>query len=526
MRLCEVLVAMHFLVLVLTVAGVSGATGLGLLDGIALLVAGGLYLGQVGGAVAHELIHTADPRQRRVGRWMLIALLHGHHETAHLRIHHRYVATPDDPATPRLGEGFYGYAGRAWLGGLTAGWEIERSLARLRQEDLPWWRHPYAEYLGGALVFLLAATFFFGPSGLIAILLVAGFAQGQILLLDYIQHYGLRRRRIDDEDFEPVAPWHAWNAPHRGSAALTLNATRHSDHHMNAARPFAELSLPDAREAPRLPLSLPVMAAMALVPPLWRWRMDRTARGWQKRIDEGRIAWTPAPPPVPAESAAAESPEPESAAARGMAAPAYMPLRRTPRPRTPHVEEPATPRSAGIERPVDEVADDLLRRLRDADPGVPEHLRRRAERERTEAVLARTPVLWADALPAEAGAATLASEAEVQAAPSSQPIPSARLFQPDLLDEEPLRQARPGRTERQALPVPEPAEIEDAVARTVAADTRSPMRKRSVFPSLEPADDQPEPGFREKLRMLGRCARIAALSLGPVLHGLPASRQG
>ena len=71
---------------------------------------------------------------------------------------------------------------------------------------------------------------------------------------------------------EPVGTQHSWNSPHYFSSALMLNATRHSDHHAHPARPYPALALPG--DAPLLPRSLPVMATIALVPPLWRRLMD------------------------------------------------------------------------------------------------------------------------------------------------------------------------------------------------------------------------------------------------------------
>ncbi|WP_342635569.1 hypothetical protein [Antarcticimicrobium luteum] len=69
-----------------------------------------------------------------------------------------------------------------------------------------------------------------------------------------------------------------------------LNAPRHSDHHQNPARALPALRL-DGR-MPVLPRSMPVMAVIALIPPLWRRIMDRRARGWAAR-SSGK------PPPAP-----------------------------------------------------------------------------------------------------------------------------------------------------------------------------------------------------------------------------------
>ncbi|MDX1780519.1 MAG: fatty acid desaturase, partial [Thalassovita sp.] len=101
---------------------------------------------------------------------------------------------------------------------------------------------------------------------------VAGYAQIQMLLSDYVQHYGLRRALRPDGKPAPVGPEHSWNTPHWYSSALMLNAPRHSDHHMHPARHYPALRL--APDMPVLPQSLPVMAVVALWPPRWRKVME------------------------------------------------------------------------------------------------------------------------------------------------------------------------------------------------------------------------------------------------------------
>jgi alkane 1-monooxygenase len=54
-----------------------------------------------------------------------------------------------------------------------------------------------------------------------------------------------------------------------------MNAPTHSEHHLHPDRRFDELAA--ATRAPTLPRSLPVMAVIATVPPLWHGLMDRRA---------------------------------------------------------------------------------------------------------------------------------------------------------------------------------------------------------------------------------------------------------
>ena len=116
---------------------------------------------------------------------------------------------------------------------------------------------------------------------MLAHIALAGFAQSQLLLSDYVQHYGLSRKVGPDGRPEPVGPAHSWNAPHWMTGHMMLNAPRHSDHHAHPSRPYPALALAAPGAVPTLPRSLPAMACLALVPPLWRRVMDPRAAQWQ-----------------------------------------------------------------------------------------------------------------------------------------------------------------------------------------------------------------------------------------------------
>lgn len=235
---------------------------------LALFFALALFFGQVSNSNAHEMIHAGSKAARRMGALVYVTLLFGHHASAHPRVHHIHVATDADPNSARRGESFYRFWPRAWVGSFRAG------LAAENRRGLPVWRHPYLWYVAGAAACLALAWGVAGWRGLVAYLAVAGYAQTQLILVDYVQHYGLRRSVASDGSVARQGPEHSWNAAPWFSAAMMLNAPHHSDHHLNASRPFPALRLDPAR-MPVLPHSLPVMGAIALVPPVWRRVMNR-----------------------------------------------------------------------------------------------------------------------------------------------------------------------------------------------------------------------------------------------------------
>lgn len=229
----------------------------------------GVFFGQIGNPAAHELIHRSDRRLRQLGMTVYTSVLFGHHASAHMLVHHIHVATPLDPNSARKGQGFWRFLPRAWIGSFRAGLEAERALSqRASGRRL----NPYWLYCaGGALVLALCAVSF-GPWGVLIYLGLCGHAQSQLLVSDYVQHYGLRRAKLANGRYEPVNARHSWNAFGWYSSAMMLNAPRHSDHHARPARTFANLTIP--QDAPILPAPLPAMAMLALVPPLWRKMMD------------------------------------------------------------------------------------------------------------------------------------------------------------------------------------------------------------------------------------------------------------
>lgn len=273
-RLLVLLGGLHLLALPLATLAIAGPGPLALWERAALFAGFGLWFGQVSVPAAHELIHRGGRGLQALGVAIYVSLLFGHHASAHRLVHHRHAASPADPNTARAGEGYYRFALRAWVGSFVEGWRAER---RLRG---PGRLTPYPLYLGGAALSLSLAALLAGWPGLLVWAGLAAHAQSQLLLSDYVQHYGLRRRTLPDGRLEPVGPRHSWNAPHWLSAATMLNAPRHSDHHAHPSRPYPALRLGDV---PMLPLSLPAACTLALVPPLWRRIMRAPLAAWVVR---------------------------------------------------------------------------------------------------------------------------------------------------------------------------------------------------------------------------------------------------
>lgn len=67
---------------------------------------------------AHELGHKNNPLEQWLARLALAVPAYGHFTVEHGRGHHRWVATPEDHASARMGESIYHFAWRELPGGI------------------------------------------------------------------------------------------------------------------------------------------------------------------------------------------------------------------------------------------------------------------------------------------------------------------------------------------------------------------------------------------------------------------------
>ncbi len=269
---------------------------------LALFVATASFFGQVSHPNAHELIHRRALWLRGLGAAVYTSIGMGHHVSAHRLVHHRHVGTPDDPNTPLPGESFWAYVPRAHHGSFMAGLAQEVEKLDRRSDGAYSYKNPYYIWVGGAVVTLIIAGEIAGLVGIVGLIALAALTHLQILLSDYIQHYGLQRLELPGGRYEPVAAHHSWNAPKGFSSFLMLNAPSHSEHHLHPDRPYDQLDT--GAPAPTLPYAVPIMAMLATVPPVWHKLMDRRALRVMEAAAE-RLQNAPPVTPRPARPRAA-----------------------------------------------------------------------------------------------------------------------------------------------------------------------------------------------------------------------------
>lgn len=268
------------------------APHLGAGEMLALFFGVGVISGTVGINYAHELMHQKPAWERWLGDLLLALVLYSHFRSEHLRVHHLWVGTPRDPVTARYNEGFHRFFPRVLWQCPRSAWAAETlMLARSGRSrwnlSNPFWR--YGALQAAALALAWAAG---GWTGVGLFAFQAFVAVWQLELVNYIEHYGLTRRHLGAGRYEHVRPHHSWNAAQRASNWLLINLQRHSDHHYKPDRRFPLLQHRPESEAPQLPRGYPVMTVLAMIPPLWRRRMNPRVRAWRRRFYPDIADWT------------------------------------------------------------------------------------------------------------------------------------------------------------------------------------------------------------------------------------------
>ena len=234
--------------------------------------------GMFGGVIAHELMHAPRGSERVIGVGLMSMITYGHFSIGHVAGHHRWVGTPRDPASARLGDSLYAFHARALIGGVGLAWRAEA--ARLRRLEQPLWR-PANRLLQifswQALVYgaIAAAA---GARGVLWFAAQSLVGASLLEVMNYVMHYGLRRARTPSGRFETVTPRCSWNSGRLATTYLLCGVGLHSFHHCRPSKPFVALRRPAA--APQLPAGLFAMFVLALFPPLWRAVMDPLAALW------------------------------------------------------------------------------------------------------------------------------------------------------------------------------------------------------------------------------------------------------
>lgn len=234
---------------------------------IGIVLGVGISSGVLGINAAHELGHRKSKFEQFLAQGLLMSSLYTHFFIEHNRGHHKYVATPLDPASARLNENVYQFVLRSVIGSYRSAWHIQRELLQKNKQAFVSLHNNMLIYTICQIA-LLALVFSYG--GWLLLVSFVGTAMVGALLLEvinYIEHYGMQRKEISAGKYERVMPWHSWNANYPLGRIMLFELTRHADHHYKASRKYQILRHWD--ESPELPAGYPAMMLLSTIPPLW-----------------------------------------------------------------------------------------------------------------------------------------------------------------------------------------------------------------------------------------------------------------
>jgi alkane 1-monooxygenase len=220
----------------------------------------------------HELGHKHNPVEQWLARWVLAVPAYGHFTVEHGRGHHRWVSTPHDHASARMGESIYRFALRELPGGVRRAWALESE--RLRKEGRAAWslHNTMLQSYAVTLVLQAGIVALWGWVMVPFLLMHNVVAWWQLTSANYVEHYGLLREQLPGGAYEAPRPHHSWNANHLVTNLALFHLQRHSDHHAYPSRRYQSLRhFPDL---PQLPSGYFGMFPLAYVPPLWFRVMD------------------------------------------------------------------------------------------------------------------------------------------------------------------------------------------------------------------------------------------------------------
>ena len=226
----------------------------------------------IGINTAHELGHKKERSERWLARVALAQTFYGHFYVEHNRGHHTRVATPEDPASSRLGESFWAFLPRSVVGGVRSAWELESKRLTHQGKRVWSWQNDVLNSWAFSAVLLGGLVIGFGPRIIPFLIVQAVFGFSLLEVVNYLEHYGLLRQKDGDGRYERTRPCHSWNSDHIATNLLLYGLERHSDHHANPTRRYQVLRTFD--EAPQLPSGYGTMIGLAYIPPLWRKVMD------------------------------------------------------------------------------------------------------------------------------------------------------------------------------------------------------------------------------------------------------------
>ncbi len=236
-------------------------------DIIGIILSASIVMATNGINVGHELGHRKSLIARTCSKLLYLPCQYMHFYIEHNFGHHINVATPEDPATARYKQTVYSFWITSVIRTYVSAWEIQLKLLKVSKRSFFSIKNDMVFYTLFQLSFLLFIYYNFGLYLTLLSILMSIVSFLFLETINYVEHYGLLRKKEPSGRYERVKPHHSWNSNHTIGRIVLYELTRHSDHHFKSSKKYQVLESLD--ECPHLPHGYPTSILISLIPPLW-----------------------------------------------------------------------------------------------------------------------------------------------------------------------------------------------------------------------------------------------------------------
>ena len=236
-------------------------------DIIGIILSASIVMATNGINVGHELGHRKSLIARTCSKLLYLPCQYMHFYIEHNFGHHINVATPEDPATARYKQTVYSFWITSVIRTYVSAWEIQLKLLKVSKRSFFSIKNDMVFYTFFQLSFLVFIYYNFGLYLTLLSIVMSIVSFLFLETINYVEHYGLLRKKEPSGRYERVKPHHSWNSNHTIGRIVLYELTRHSDHHFKSSKKYQVLESLD--ECPHLPHGYPTSILLSLIPPLW-----------------------------------------------------------------------------------------------------------------------------------------------------------------------------------------------------------------------------------------------------------------
>jgi alkane 1-monooxygenase len=243
-----------------------------------------LSVGTIGAIVAinvgHELIHKDPIIEQWAGGLLFACVTYGGFKVEHIRGHHVHVSTTEDASSSRFGQSLYAFLPHAYLHNFLNAWKLEAKKLNRKGKKLLSFSNELIWWYAISFAFAALCGVLWGWAGIGYFFAQSFIAFSLLEVINYIEHYGLHRRKLENGRYERTNVEHSWNSNFLLTNLFLFQLQRHSDHHANPKRRYQVLRHHEV--SPQLPSGYATMIVLALFPPLWFKVMNPKVKAYYK----------------------------------------------------------------------------------------------------------------------------------------------------------------------------------------------------------------------------------------------------